>query len=72
MHTPHKTKDTLTSELLLTRRSSTGHANVQDRAGASDAASGSISVEVSLALSKAHGIGLAFWQAEQALFVVEV
>ena len=37
-----------------------------------DAASGSVSVQVTLAFPETHGISLAFWQAEQAFFVVEV
>src|ERR687891_50887 len=35
-------------------------------------AAGLVSVQVTLALPETHGIGLAFWQAEQAFFVVEV
>src|SRR5215211_6257657 len=51
---------------------SRGRANVRDRGGVSEAASGLVSVQVTLALPETHGIGLAFWQAEQAFFVVEV
>src|SRR3712207_3974177 len=48
-------------------------ASVYDGGGGSDAASGSVSVQVTLALPETHGIRLGFWQAEQALFaIVEV
>ena len=50
-----------TSQMILEGRSWTGRASIQDRSGVGDAASGSVSVQVSLAFPKTHGLRVALW-----------